>query len=278
MIAAYIDKLSKNNNKLRNQRMAIFANDWIGIKINIEGIYEKDILDTLFEFLSMLHVDFSQKIALDIGANIGNHSLYFSKYFNTIYAFEPNPSTYQLLVFNSSFSKNIVTRNIGIGDESGIFELKEDQENFGASSIKTLNTDNHKSISINVERLDDEDFSQQPIAFIKIDVEGYEANVIKGGINTITTHQPIIVFEQHEREFINNDTETLSLLRNFGYKFCWHKESTTSADLLSRLLGRYTWFNSNYSNLIITDTVIPASNYSMLIAIPRTHQKTLGLI
>ena len=42
--------------------------------------------------------------ALDIGANIGNHSVFLSKFFKKIHSFEPNPKTYDVLSLNSKYS------------------------------------------------------------------------------------------------------------------------------------------------------------------------------
>jgi hypothetical protein len=115
--------LSKNYSKDRDYKIATFANDLIGIDINTFGIYEKEELEMLFEFLSPLEKIFEDGTAFDVGANIGNHSMFFSKKFKRIHSFEPHPSTFYILNFNTNQLKNISTHNIGLGDESGIFKL-----------------------------------------------------------------------------------------------------------------------------------------------------------
>ena len=81
LLCRYLECRSRQHKIVRPERIAIFAHDYIGIQINQFGIYEKDELQTLFRFLEPLFEEFQNSEALDIGANIGNHSLYFQKYF-----------------------------------------------------------------------------------------------------------------------------------------------------------------------------------------------------
>jgi len=94
--------------------VAIFAFDAIGLHIQFYGIYEKDLLDGLSQTV-FNNIDTNDSICLDIGANIGNHSLYFSKYFKSVYSFEPHPDTFMLLEFNTKKKSNINCFNFGGG-------------------------------------------------------------------------------------------------------------------------------------------------------------------
>ena len=80
--------------------MAIFSFDHIGHKINLDGVYERNELDFLFEWLATHSPDVFNGTAIDIGANIGNHSLYLSNYFEKVVSFEPHPRTFKLLEIN----------------------------------------------------------------------------------------------------------------------------------------------------------------------------------
>jgi hypothetical protein len=88
--------------KRRGVKIAVFANDTIGNAINASGFYEWSELEAIFDFLKPLHEHFNRSLALDIGANIGNHSIYFSRYFKAVHAFEPHPLTYRILDINAS--------------------------------------------------------------------------------------------------------------------------------------------------------------------------------
>ena len=63
------------------KQMVIFADDYVSNKILTHGIYEKQKLELVFEWLATKKDIFNTTV-LDIGANIGNHSLYFAKYFS----------------------------------------------------------------------------------------------------------------------------------------------------------------------------------------------------
>ena len=136
-------------------------------------------------------------VVLDVGANIGNHSIYFSSKFNKVFAFEPNADVYELLKFNASQRQNVFPSMIGLGDVEGDFVLKEISGNLMASWIdKNSDLTDRKTYQIKIKTLDKLNIPE--VKFIKIDVEGYEIEVLKGGVDLISRDQPIILFEQHK--------------------------------------------------------------------------------
>ena len=211
--------ISKENYKLRgNFQMAVFANDYIANHIVIDGFYEKLLLDNTLSFLDSLKENTKNWVFLDIGANIGNHSIFFADNVKEVHAFEPNPKVFRILEINSEYKKNINCYNYGLGEKKGTYQLNINQENIGSSfiSIDSDNKDNsQESISINIDKLDNilEKFSRADL--VKIDVEGFEENVIKGGKNFIDKFQPIILFEQ----LLESDKEEdLNKVSNFFLK------------------------------------------------------------
>ena len=276
-VGVYLSRISRENNALRKQRMAVYANDWVGININLYGIYEGHDLSVIFEFLAPLHTDFNTGLALDVGANVGNHAIFFDKYFRRVIAFEPNPSTYDLLKFNSRYSKSVTAIDFGLGDVSGEFDLWEDAENFGGSKIKK--DAYSESVKVNVKRLDGCEFDLGGLELIKIDVEGFEANVLRGAKDAIKRYQPIILFEQNETEFNSGEPETIGLMREMGYSFCWIKQKKVAKTWLGRrfqtlleLLG-----NGHVEDEILSASELPAATYSMIVGVPERLKKTLGL-
>jgi len=172
--------LSQPLSAKRNRKMAIFANDLIGISINQFGVYEKEELDILFDFLAPLQETFAAGSCLDIGANIGNHSIYFAPIFATVHSFEPHPATFRLLDFNVSGIGNVVAHNFGLGDSKGTFTLRENPTNLGGSAIADGSVGGAGDIEIRVERVDGLDLDLRALCFVKIDVEGFEAEVVRG--------------------------------------------------------------------------------------------------
>jgi len=271
-----LDRLAKIHYRSRGHKMAVFAHDHISAAINVFGYYEKEDLEFLFEFLSPLNEVFRNGLALDIGANIGNHTLFFAPRFESIHAFEPNPPTYYLLKFNAGFTRNAEAHNIGLGDEAGAFTLVEDVTNIGASYIGAGKA-NEAVSEIWVERLDTLDIDRSRLCFIKMDVEGFEARVIRGGSDTLSRYQPLIVFEQLQKEFREGSTESIELLSQMGYKFCWHQSGTDSASRIMRRYFKTKEFFFGRTHRIVSSPVVPKRTYSMLIAVPPRFQRLLGM-
>ena len=64
-------------------------------------------------------------LLLDLGANIGNHTVFFSRYFQHIYAFEPNPFVYRILKANCEMLGNATAFNVGLGAERAMLKLNK---------------------------------------------------------------------------------------------------------------------------------------------------------
>jgi FkbM family methyltransferase len=253
--------------------MAVFANDFISVKIATEGVFERLQLESLIALLGRITGDTTQTMTvLDVGANIGNHALFFSRYFSRVVAFEPHPVTYQLLAFNAQFRPNITTHNFGLGDKAQTLELHEDALNAGASSaIHGAQTSSH-DIPMQVKRLDDVCRDLGPVDLVKIDVEGMEHGVLLGGAALIEAQKPVIVFEQLAQEFTAADSETpaIRLLKSWGYTLFWFEPDQKPVqwfllgipNLIAALKGREVAYN------LTTRSVVPRATYDMLIALP----------
>jgi len=274
-ITAYLNSLSSRHLEERKHRMAVYANDYVGILINQHGYYERDELDFLFTFLKPLLPRFAESAALDIGANIGNHSVYFSRYFAAVHAFEPNPSTFRLLAINAEWPGNVIAHNCALGDEIGVLPLAEYPTNFGRSSLRY--SAGRGSVQVHVKRLDDLAWSAPEIALIKIDVEGFEANVIRGGMETLRRFLPIVVLEQDSSEFVDGSTESIRLLRQLGYRFCWHESGSPSSSWLVRRFTNVVELLRGRSHSAVTADAVPPNSYSMLIALPPRICRLLGM-
>ena len=179
--------------------------DFISDKIRLfNAYYEIDLIHYIYK-------NFDTSKFLDIGANIGNHSNFFERQGSDVFAFEPSLSNFNLLRQNVK-SKNIY--NVALSDFKGEDELVTFKSAMGASYVRGAFKDaNFKSWGtgirleqIKIDKLDN--FSIKP-TFIKIDVEGSELNVLKGGIQTINANKPVICIEIH--------TDKSLLRSNFAY-------------------------------------------------------------
>jgi len=151
-----------------------------------------DSNDKIFNYVK----EMGFKRIVDVGANIGKYSLLFSENRGAeVISFEPIKSNYKALLRNieKNHIKNIKGFNFGCYDYNIKIEANLDKYNDGAHSI-FYNVGLKKEL-IEVKKLDDiikDDFKPN---FIKIDVEGVELNVLKGAINIIRKHKPVIFIE-----------------------------------------------------------------------------------
>ena len=105
------------------------------------------------------------------------------------------------------------------------------------SSITGRNVGGSHDIEIRVECVDGLSLDLGSLCFAKIDVEGFEVSVLRGAINCIRAHQPLIVLEQHESEFVGDSTPAIAILQDLGYSFCWHQAGTRAKSRFLRRLA-----------------------------------------
>lgn len=198
------------------KQMVVFADDYVSDKVLSSGIYEKLQLDLIFEWLKTKEGVFNSTV-LDIGANIGNHSLYFSDYFFKCISFEPNPRTFSLLELNSRLVDNVIPVNIGLSDEKGTAPLYTSFRNIGGASLSDeWNATVDRVCDIKLDRVDDILDKDEKIGFIKMDVEGHEWFALKGAENVIRDNKPIIIFE-YSPAVDSDENSVINLLNEYGY-------------------------------------------------------------
>lgn len=172
--------------------------------------YQQSILDQALAFVSK----FDQ--ALDIGANVGFHSVRLSKLFLQVKCFEPSTINFECLSHNTKNLDNIEIFKYGVGDEKIKLNLEiiTSSDNCGAFSFKDFVDINEDKILEESEiiRIDDLNFEPD---FIKIDTQGFEKKVLLGSINTIEKFKPVILAEVGKK---GPTKELLSLIEPFGYK------------------------------------------------------------
>lgn len=138
---------------------------------------------------------------MDVGANIGLTALLLSRLVDKVHAFEPSLSTHHWLAHNVRAHKNVITHPIGLGKRATVSEITFAPSNRsgGYVSETTTASGGHIVERIEIRRLDDvvRDHGITDIDFIKLDVEGYELQVIGGAAATLWRHQPVIAAEMN---------------------------------------------------------------------------------
>ena len=160
------------------------------------------------------------KYAVDIGSNYGIYSFLFSKFFKKVESFEPITKHY---IETYKLFSNVTVNNYALGNKQSSENINVPIVNnkliYGYSSIHTKFK---KSISekIYVKRFD-KVFKYKTLAFMKIDVEGYEIQVIKGAFNFIKKFKPIIMVEIEDRHNNKSFEFIYNKLKNINYS-CYY--------------------------------------------------------
>jgi FkbM family methyltransferase len=181
------------------------------------------------EFVSFMNRIPQQGAILDIGANIGIMTVSLGKKFKSspLYSFEPMPDNLRALkrVIKHYKLKNITIAEMALGNENGelniVMPVINNVKMQGLTHI--VDPQRYQSISegitvnVPVKRLDDIEMlnNLSLISAIKIDVENYEYEVLRGGRDLLTKHKPIIYCELWAGE---RRTQTISYLTELGYK------------------------------------------------------------
>lgn len=279
----YFLKIFQSHLKDEREQIAVFAFDLIALEVNLKGVYEKDELEVFFEFAEKIGLmkRFKKTTVIDIGANVGNHSLFFSKFFKKVISYEPNKSVFNLLKLNSTLKKNIKIYNLGLSNFNGFVNFEINHLNLGNSKIKKTKTLDKQ---IRVCKLDSKIKQFENISLIKIDVEGHEFEVLNGALRVISDNRPVILFEQHRNEFTITDkslkksTPAIELLKSLNYKkfavieYSFEQEDVVRKWFQPRVLKLFLklilTFKSPPSIRIVLKDYLEPKKYPLIIALP----------
>jgi len=161
----------------------------------------------------------TDKLALDIGANKGVWSYALSRLGCNVVAFEPNPKMFRVL--DRCAPDSVTRHNMALSDQSGIAHLRipvtsKGHSNQGASLSAVKVADNFDSVEVEARTLDDMDLTN--VGFMKIDVEGFELEVLTGAARTIARDRPNLVVELEERHTDKKLDELVGTVCTYGYR------------------------------------------------------------
>jgi FkbM family methyltransferase len=187
------------------------ADDYIFNIIKRTGsFYEIDLLCSLQSFLK------ESDLVVDVGANIGNHTIFFAGVCRCqVIAIEPNPVAFGLLQQNvkaNQLSERVRLENIAIGSTAGYGKIIQGREhNLGTVSIE-YSDDPIDAIAI---KSIPEIVGGEKVRLLKIDVEGLDFDVITGAHPIIERDKPIITIEARSpTEFLRS----ISMLEKLDYR------------------------------------------------------------
>tara|TARA_B100000674_G_scaffold415486_1_gene364781 strand:- start:18 stop:755 length:738 start_codon:yes stop_codon:yes gene_type:complete len=141
------------------------------------------------------------RVCLDIGANIGNYSkLLINKTNAKIYAYEPLEKSFdELKKIKEKHKDRFFIEKLALGNEDGIKKIssandKSEKASFekNLDKLSFIDKDNLREFDVSIKKLDSLNFfdSHNKVDFLKIDVEGYEYEVLLGGKKFIDFNSP----------------------------------------------------------------------------------------
>jgi len=209
--------------------------------IEINGFHDNDLIyknilknksfyeHELLEYMRCVSKRRTKGIVLDLGANIGNHTIYFSKYIATkVISIEANPAVSKILENNLYLNsiKNVRIIKNAVGDQVGqVNMIFPDKDNIGMGRIDNSQEESD-CIKVDIDTLDnilagvDIDTS---ISFIKLDIEGYEIPALKGALKSIEKYKPDLFVEAATKK---EKYDLDSLLFSLGYTMFFKKADT----------------------------------------------------
>lgn len=227
-------------------KIIVNNNDYIGKEIIKTGYWEIDDI----RLVEIIILELMKKKTgrdfhfYDIGANIGTYSLAIGNLDSRlkVTAFEAQAQIYYMLCGTVAINglRNVVCKNAAVSESVGeILEIRipdyTKDGSFGSVElIKPIYSDNQKFLFTNTEKINTLtiDSLSGDIDFIKIDVEGMEDKVLKGGREKIAAHRPVVYVEIYktDRNFV------ISFFRDLDYVL-YIDESTFNLIAFPRELG-----------------------------------------
>jgi FkbM family methyltransferase len=184
-----------------------FTHDGVSISLNLalkndhitreisrhRNFYESQMLDEVAKFLGAEHT------IVDVGANIGNHSVFFGRIIGAkTLAFEPYKRSRDLLqtnVFLNNLEEKVEIYPFALGAASGKGCVNDiDPQNLGRAQIFTADAGDIEIYSL------DEILKGRGVDLIKIDVEGMEPDVLRGALQTLKKWHPWLLIEAATKE------------------------------------------------------------------------------
>ncbi|QDT64268.1 FkbM family methyltransferase [Calycomorphotria hydatis] len=160
-----------------------------------KNLYYDKLTELIFR-----HQDNPSSVCLDVGCHEGAllDNMQDAFPMGTFYGFEPLPHLFEYLQNKYAADNSVTIQNVALSDKNGEATFNHVVSNPGYSGLIKRRydrpTEEDCEITVKTVRMDDQ-FADQRVDVIKVDVEGAELQVFRGGEETIRRNKPVIVFE-----------------------------------------------------------------------------------
>lgn len=172
-----------------------------------------------------------EDVVFDVGAFIGDTALIFAKYSENVFAFEPQVDAFVCASWNVRRCKGAAVINAAVGNGELASASPDCFEPNGNLATRGINLGGEcraaRIDDMNLDRLD----------FLKLDCEGFEPSVIRGGLNAIAKFRPVILCEMYDSMldrygFTRSDIIGPLTKMGYSYRCAIGRETDERCDLL----------------------------------------------
>jgi FkbM family methyltransferase len=186
---------------LRGEEFYVHDNEALSNAVVRDNDYFEDhILDYVLNIAPV------QDVILDVGANIGNHTNFFARFFEyqSIGAYEPIQENFELLAKNTARFPNVFIEQHAVSNFTGTVTMHRHWSNFGSHGIAYPNWSpslyEPGGIEVGCITLDSLNI-QSMVTLLKIDAEMHEPQILEGAANLIERCKPLILIEDVFRQY-----------------------------------------------------------------------------
>ena len=230
----------------------------VGRSLDLYGEYSEGEVEVFRQLVQEGHV------VLDVGANLGAHTLFFATTVGrkgAVLAFEPQRLLFQTLCANMALNSltNVFCHHLAVGAEHGTATVPPldaySTQNFGRMSLL------ESTVGASIEKITLDSLNLPRCNFLKIDVEGMELDVLRGARQTIERHKPILYVEDDRPD---HSAELSRYIDALGYRIYRH---------LPPYFNPHNWFQNpeNVFDRYISNNLlcIPQSSNVQVEGLPR---------
>jgi len=212
--------------KCRYGWMLYNINDiYVGRALHFYGEYSQGEVEVFNKLLKPGY------LVVEVGAHIGAHTVYFAKKVGNnglVIAFEPQRLLFQTLCANVALNSlvNVVCEKKCVGSHEGVV-LVPFLDPWVPNNFGGLELDRKYQRGEYVEMISLDTMKLPRCDFMKVDVEGMELEVLKGAVETIRKHKPILFVEDDREEKVSS---LVAFIKNLGYKIYQQESSLYNDD------------------------------------------------